>query len=432
MAGPDIDETHDPRLESRVLSANGPTTDFPIQNLPLGAFRTAATERSRIGVAIGDLVLDLHGAAEAGLLPGDVDGACREASLNTLLSCGPGARRVLRRAVSSLLKKDGRPLPERLLRPRAEVEMLLPAAVGDYTDFYTSIHHATRVGALMRPENPLLPNYKWVPIAYHGRASSIVPSGAPIRRPHGQLGGDDGPPAYAPSRRLDYEAEVGFWIGPGNGQGAPIPIAEAPDHIAGLCLLNDWSARDVQKWEYQPLGPFLAKSFATTISPWLVTVEALAPFRRPLRARSDGDPRPLPYLLDAGDQAAGGFDVRVEALLSTRRMREEKMEPMRVSAASLLDLYWTPAQMVAHHASNGCNLRPGDLLASGTVSGPTLEGAGCLLERTAGGKEPLTLPNGETRRFLEDGDEVILRAAADRAGFRSIGFGDCRGVVVAA
>ena len=311
--------------------------------------------------------------------------------------------------------------------------MLLPAAIGDYTDFYTSIHHATRVGVLLRPENPPLPNYKWVPIAYHGRSSSIVASGTPVRRPLGQLHPDEAAaPSFGPSRRLDYELEIGFFAGPGNRLGEPIPIARAEEHLAGACLLNDWSARDVQKWEYQPLGPFLAKNFATSVSPWLVTLDALAPFRVPLVPRPSSDPEPLEYLRDATDRERGGFDIRVEAWLSTRAMRDRGRPAFRVSAASLREMYWTPAQMVAHHTSNGCNLRPGDLLASGTVSGPSEDAAGCLLERTAGGRRPLELPDGETRRFLEDGDEVVLRAFCERDGFARIGFGECRGVVVGA
>jgi fumarylacetoacetase len=355
---------------------------------------------------------------------------CRAPTLNLLMAASGVTRRELRRAASALVDADGPSLPDRALVPQRDVEMLLPAAIGDYTDFYTSIHHASRVGALMRPDNPLLPNYKWLPIAYHGRASSIVVSGTAVRRPQGQSAPDDAHPTFGPSRRLDYEMEVGFFVGPGNPLGQPVPLASAETQIVGACLLNDWSARDVQKWEYQPLGPFLAKNFATTISPWVVTLEALAPFRAPLTPRAAADPPPLPHLHDARDQQRGGFDIRVEVHLQTARMREAGTAPMRISAASLLDLYWTPAQMVAHHTSNGCNLRAGDLLASGTASGPELEAAGCLLERTLGGKQPLDLPGGETRRFLEDGDEVVMRASCERTGFRRIGFGLCRGIIV--
>jgi len=304
--------------------------------------------------------------------------------------------------------------------------------VGDYTDFYASIDHATNVGSMFRPDNALLPNYKWVPIGYHGRASSIVPSGTPVRRPSGQTREESSsPPVFGPSRRLDYELEVGAIIADGNALGAPIPIASAEQHVAGLCLVNDWSARDIQAWEYQPLGPFLAKSFATTLSPWIVTLDALAPFRVPATDRPEGDPAPLPYLDDAADRSKGGFDVSLEVLLSTRRMREDGVPPWRASAGSFAAMYWTLAQMVAHHTSNGCNLQPGDLLASGTVSGPTKESRGCLLERTWRGSEPIALPTGESRRFLEDGDEVIMRAWCERDGRRRIGFGECRGIVSA-
>ena len=426
----DIDETHDVGRRSRVASANAPDTDFPIQNLPLGVFRRGPSERARLAVAIGDELLDLHTCADAGLLPPTVADVCRAPTLNLLMGASGVTRRELRRVASTLVDADGPSLPDRALVPQRDVEMLLPAAIGDYTDFYTSIHHASRVGALMRPDNPLLPNYKWLPIAYHGRASSVVVSGTAVRRPQGQSAPDDAHPTFGPSRRLDYEMEVGFFVGPGNPLGQPVPLASAETQIVGACLLNDWSARDVQKWEYQPLGPFLAKNFATTISPWVVTLEALAPFRAPLTPRAAADPAPLPHLHDARDQQRGGFDIRVEVHLQTARMREAGTAPMRISAASLLDLYWTPAQMVAHHTSNGCNLRAGDLLASGTASGPELEAAGCLLERTLGGKQPLDLPDGETRRFLEDGDEVVMRASCERTGFRRIGFGLCRGIIV--
>jgi len=317
---------------------------------------------------------------------------------------------------------------------RADAEMLLPAAVGDYTDFYASLHHATNVGKMLRPDNPLLPNYKWVPIGYHGRASSLVVSGTAVRRPSGQTEPPAGEaaPRFGPSRNLDYELEVGAFLGPGNALGRPIPIAEAEGHVFGLVLVNDWSARDLQRWEYQPLGPFLAKSFATTVSPWVVTLEALAPFRGPLSPRPDGDPAPLPHLDHEDDRAHGGFDLRLEVRLLTSAMRERGDEPFAVSGSNARDLYWTLAQMVAHHSSNGCNLRPGDLIASGTVSGPTPEQRGCLLERTWRGSEPLALPGGEARRFLEDGDEVILRGRGEREGFAAIGFGECRGVVAAA
>jgi fumarylacetoacetase len=421
------DDTCDVGLRSWVASANG-HADFPIQNLPLGVFRRLSGERPRLGCAIGDEILDLETCAETGLLAGLSAPIRGEVTWNALMAVGPEVRQELRRVVSALLRLGAPPRPQ-LLVAQSAARMELPARIGDYTDFYASVHHATRVGALLRPDNPLLPNYKWMPIAYHGRASSIVISSTMVRRPSGQTRADGAEaPTWAPSRRLDYEAEVGFFVGPGNALGRAIPIADAREHLVGACLVNDWSARDVQKWEYQPLGPFLAKSFATTISPWIVTVEALAPFCAPLAARTAGDPTPLPYLVD-GDDA--GYDIRIEVYLRSCAMRDAGLPPWRISAASLLDMYWTPAQMLTHHASNGCNLRPGDLLASGTVSGPSVESAGCLLERTDGGRQGLTLPTGETRRFLEDGDEVVMRAYCERDGCARIGFGECRGEVVA-
>ena len=309
--------------------------------------------------------------------------------------------------------------------------MALPAAVGDYTDFYASVSHATNVGSMMRPDNPLLPNYKWVPIGYHGRSSSLVVSGTAVRRPIGQSSADGkGPPIVAPTARLDYEAEVGFLIGQGNAQGEPVAMAHAEEMIFGVCLLNDWSARDIQAWEYQPLGPFLSKNFATTLSPWVVTLEALEPFRAPAPSRPTGDPAPLPYLDSRKNAEAGAVAVTVEVYLSSARMRETGLAPLRLSRASAADLYWTPAQLLAHHTSNGCNLQPGDLLATGTISGPAKESRGCMLELTWRGAEPLALPGGETRKFLEDGDEVIMRGYCERDGAVRIGFGECRGVVV--
>ncbi len=436
-----IDGTHDASLRSWVESANDPATDFPVQNLPLGVFRYRGEGPARIGCAIGEEVLDLAACGERGLLrglPSDVEAACHGPSLNDLMAMEPRVRATLRHRLSHLLRGEGAFVTARaeaanVLVPRRDAEMQLPAAVGDYTDFYASLHHATNVGKMLRPDSPLLPNYKWVPIGYHGRASSLVVSGTPVRRPSGQTepsGG--GPPGFGPSRSLDYELEVGAFLGPGNALGQPIPLAEAEGHVFGLCLLNDWSARDVQKWEYQPLGPFLAKSFATTIGPWVVTAEALAPFRAPAFARPAGDPRPLPHLASEENEARGGFDVRLEVLLLTKAMRRNGLDPFTVSRSNLRDLYWTLAQMVTHHASNGCNLRPGDLVASGTVSGEAPEARGCLLERTWRGTEPLRLPSGEERRFLEDGDEVVLRGRCEREGFAPIGFGECRGTVVSA
>jgi fumarylacetoacetase len=433
-----IDETHAPALRSWVESANDPASDFPVQNLPMGVFQRKGSGGARVGVAIGDRILDLAACDERGLLrgmPTAIEEACRAASLNAFMAQPARLRSALRNRISHLLRAEGAFVTARseaaaVLLPQAEAEMRLPAAVGDYTDFYASLFHATNVGAMFRPDNPLLPNYKWVPIGYHGRASSLVVSGTPVRRPSGQTeGSGGGPPSFGPSRALDYELEVGAFLGPGNDLGTPIPLREAEDHIVGLCLLNDWSARDVQKWEYQPLGPFLAKSFATSLSPWVVTREALAPFRVAAFPRSAGDPAPLPYLADEGDAARGGFDVRLEVRLSSRAMREAGHPPTTVSRSRLRDLYWTLAQMLTHHSSNGCNLRPGDLIASGTVSGPEKESRGCLLERTGRGSESLTLPTGETRRFLEDGDEVIFRGRCEREGFVPLGFGECRGVV---
>jgi fumarylacetoacetase len=438
-----INETHRADLESWVDSAKDPATDFPVQNLPLGVFRRRdAEEQWRVGMAIGGEVLDLAAAARSGLLEGAASRAgsrCASHSLNALLALEPIHWSALRLRASRLLRADTaegertRRLRNDVMVPQADIESALPAEVGDYTDFYASLAHATNVGRMFRPDNPLLPNYKWVPIGYHGRSSSLVVSGTPVRRPSGQASTDGkGPPTVAPTERLDYEVEAGFFIGVGNPLGEPVPIAQADQLIFGLCLLNDWSARDIQAWEYQPLGPFLSKSFATTISPWVVTMEALAPFRVPAASRAPGDPVPLPYLADRADAGAGALDVRVEVLLRTKRMRDVRAAPVVLSRSTLAEMYWTPAQLVAHHTSNGCNLRPGDLLGSGTISGPSRETRGCLLELTNRGAEPLRLPDGEERRFLEDGDEVILRAWCARDGFARIGFGECSGVVLPA
>jgi fumarylacetoacetase len=414
-----IDETHDPALESWVESANAPDTDFPIQNLPFGRFRSAPAAPWRIGIAIGDQVLDLQAA-----------GLIESQDMNALMGAGAERRRAIRLAASCGLRRGSREQSRfaQALVPQAKVELGLPCAIGDYSDFYAGIHHATAVGKLMRPDSPLLPNYQWVPIGYHGRASSIVASGTGVRRPHGQIKPADAPqPWLAPTRRLDYELEMGIFIGRGNALGEPIPIAQAEQHVFGLVLLNDWSARDVQAWEYQPLGPFLAKSFATTISPWVVTLEALAPFRAPFE-RPGGDPTPLPYLQSEENRARGAFDIALEVWLQTPNMQA----PQRLMRSNLRDAYWTVAQLVAHHTVNGCNLQPGDLFGSGTISGPAPDQGGSLLELTAGGKQPLKLANGETRAFLEDGDTVILRAYCERPGFRRIGFGDCAGTVLPA
>jgi fumarylacetoacetase len=420
-------------IRSWVGSAEG--SDFPLENLPLGVFRRADGVAC-IGTAIGDRILDLRATADAGLLTGELVAACRQDSLNALMAMGREAAGALRAWLMDLLSDTGvRKRVEPLLVPQAGVEMLLPARIGDYTDFYASVYHATNVGRLFRPENPLLPNYKYVPIGYHGRASSIVASGTDVQRPCGQTKAADAvAPVFGPSRMLDYELEVGFFVGSGNALGAEIPLAEAERHIFGLCLLNDWSARDVQAWEYQPLGPFLAKNFATTISPWVVTMDALRPFRAPAFDRSkvsgsEKDPAPLPYLDSTEDRARGGFDVTLEVWLRTAQMRRENDAAVRVSRGNLRDLYWTLAQMLTHHASNGCNLQSGDLLATGTVSGASEDSLGCLLEMTRRGTQPLALPDGETRKFLEDGDEVILRGYCERESHARIGFGECKGRV---
>ena len=397
-----IDDTHDPARRSWVESANRAGSDFPIQNLPVGVFVPPNESRARVGVAIGDGIMD---ASE--WLAGD--------TLNAFCALPAAQRADLRREWVLALEAGA---PTRPLFAQSDCAMRLPAAVGDYTDFYASIHHATNVGKLFRPDNPLLPNYKHVPIAYHGRASSLVVSGTPVRRPNGQLA--EG--TFGPTRELDYEMEVGFLLGPGNRLGESIPVGEAGRHIAGACLVNDWSARDVQRWEYQPLGPFLAKNFATSVSPWVVTAEALAPFRC---AAPPHDVPVLPYLQEPG---AGAFDIVVEVYFRATGMNE----PVRLSRAAFREMYWTPGQMVAHHASGGCSIRAGDLIASGTVSGPEKENRGCLLELTSKGTEPVQLPNGESRTFLEDGDEVILTAYCARDGFARIGFGSCRGVVLPA
>lgn len=455
----EIDETHDPKLESWVESANDPETDFPIQNLPLCWFMPSIEESDAlslqsdmtVGVRIGDMLLDLVQAGDLGLLE-DPEG-------NNPSEYMPEdwIQRVFepnlshyRRQIQAILRKDS---PSREHAGKAMVSVdevdlvggsLLHEFVSDYTDFYASAYHATNVGTMFRPDNPLLPNYKWIPVGYHGRASSVVPSGTVVRRPLGQQAPADGDrPTFGPCKLLDYELEMGVIMGRGNELGEPISIEEAEEHILGLCLLNDWSARDLQKWEYQPLGPFLAKSFATSVSPYIVTMEALAPFRVPAMERAAGDPAPLPHLFSERDQSAGGIDVTLEVYLASEQMRERGMAPIRLSKGNFKDMYWTIAQMVTHHASNGCNLQPGDLLGSGTVSGPTRESRGCLLELTWDGdpwatpavtppgtqRTPIELPTGETRKFLEDGDEVILKGYCEREGYRRIGFGECRGIV---
>ena len=424
-----IDETHDPKLRSWVESANG-HAEFPIQNLPFGIFASANGDK-RAGVAIGDKILDLRAAAKAKLISGPAAQTLSADTLNALLALPSNDRMALRRALSKLLSDEGqRAAVEPHLHNADTCAPHLPAHIGDYTDFYVGIHHANNVGKQFRPDNPLLPNYKYVPIGYHGRASSVRVSGDALVRPNGQRKGpNDDAPSFGPARRLDYELELGVWIGAGNDLGAPFPIADANDHIAGFCLLNDWSARDLQAWEYQPLGPFLAKSFHTTVSPWIVTIEALAPFRTAQAKRPDGDPQPLPYLWNDNDQAHGAYALELGAALTTAKMREAKAAPFTLTKTHAAHMYWTFAQIVTHHASNGCNLQPGDLLGSGTISAPQAEGYASLLELTGNGATPLDLPNGETRTFLEDGDEIILTAHAHAKDAVSIGFGRCAAIV---
>lgn len=431
-------ETHDPGLASWVESANAPGADFPIQNLPFGVRADPETGRGRVGVAIGDRILDVAAARAAGLLGAEADeaaAACGGETLNALMALGGRQWSALRRAVSRMLRADtaegkAAQAADGILAARAGARMLLPSAIGDFTDFYASLHHATNVGRMLRPDNPLMPNYKHLPVAYHGRASSVVVSGAPCLRPAGQRKGpDDDAPAFGPTAALDFEAEMGVYVGPGNELGRPVPLDEAPDRVFGLSILNDWSARDVQAWEYQPLGPFLAKSFVSHVSPWVVTLEALAPFRCPALRRAEGDPRPLPYLSSAENDAQGGLDVALEVTLASRRMRDEGAAPARLARTNMRHLYWTIFQMLAHHASNGCNMRPGDLYGTGTISGPDADSLGSILEIARRGREPLRLPTGEERRFLADGDELVLRAWCEGGAARRIGFGECRAVV---
>jgi fumarylacetoacetase len=431
-----LDQTHDVHRRSWVVSAND-HADFPIQNLPFGIFSPKGAG-PRGGVAIGDAILDLAAARAAGLFSGAAETAAAAASgpvLNPLMALGRGPRSALRHQLADLLDATSgeRSRVEPLLHPTADCTLHLPAAIGDYTDFYAGIHHATKAGSLFRPDNPLLPNYKYVPVGYHGRASSVRVSGEAIRRPNGQRKpAAETVPSFGPSRNLDYELELGIWVGPGNALGQPIPIGAAAEHLVGFCLLNDWSARDVQGWEGQPLGPFLAKSFSTSISPWVVTAEALAPFRVAQAPRPDGDPKPLDYLWDAADQNSGAFDIAFEILLMTEGLKAQGLPPHRLCRSNAVHLYWTAAQLLAHHASGGCNLQPGDLFGSGTISGPTPDSAACLLEMTSGGRQPIDLASGEVRRFLEDGDEVVFRAACRREGYASIGFGECRAAILPA
>ncbi|MBT2333368.1 fumarylacetoacetase [Variovorax paradoxus] len=419
-----LNATHDPKLRSWVASANEAGCDFPIQNLPFGRFRIpGGSEAFRIGVAIGDQVLDLKAA---GLVDSD--------DMNALMDASLKERQALRAAISAGLAEGGgkQAAWSKALLPQSNAEMTVPCRIGDYTDFYTGIHHATTIGKLFRPDQPLMPNYKWVPIGYHGRASSIGVSGQAFKRPQGQTKAPDAAsPSFGPSKRLDYELELGFFVGRGNALGEPIAIGEAEDHLFGVALLNDWSARDLQAWEYQPLGPFLSKNFASTLSPWIVTMEALAPFRAKFE-RPAGDPQPLPYLDAPSNRESGALDITLEVLLQTAKMRTEGTAPTRLTRGNTTEAaYWTAAQLVAHHTVNGCNLQPGDLLGSGTLSGPQPDEAGSLIELTQGGKQPITLPNGEKRTFLEDGDTLTIRGWCERAGAVRIGLGEVSGTVLA-
>jgi fumarylacetoacetase len=438
----EINETHDPNLKSWVESANDPNTDFPIQNLPFCVFYDDVKVHAEIhiGVPIGDRVLNIDFCFDDGLFDssyGEFIGTGRMWScLDGLMEFPIAERIALRKRISAILTDgfDNQGVVEKHLSLRADCTFEdTPAVIGDYTDFYCSIYHATNVGSMFRPDNPLLPNYKYVPIGYHGRASSIVISGTDIKRPHGQNRSDaEAPPVFIPCKNLDYEMEVGFFVGQGNELGTSIPIGEAEKHIFGLCLVNDWSARDIQAWEYQPLGPFLAKNFATTISPFVVTMEALAPFRTPAFERDADDPQPLDYLSDANNQKFGGIDINLEVFIQTQKMRDENIEPHMLSRSNMKDLYWTIGQMLTHHASNGCNLQTGDLIATGTISGKEKSERGSMLELSWRGTEPIELPSGETRRFLEDYDEIIMKGYCEREGFRRIGFGECRGRILPA
>jgi fumarylacetoacetase len=435
----DIDETLDPSRRSFVESANQPDGDFPIQNLPYGVFRRAHTdEEFRVGIAIGDQIFDPSQVQT--LFSADAKRAaraCASSSLNELMGLSCDSWDALRRNAAYLLDertpRSNQSAVTQCLVPMADAQMSLPVRIGDFTDFYASIFHATNAGRIIRPDNPLLANYKYLPVAYHSRVSSIQPSGAVVRRPNGQIKSSQfEQPQFATSARLDYETELGLYIGTPSTLGIPIPISRAGRHVFGFCLLNDWSARDLQVWEYQPLGPFLAKNFATTVSAWVVPATALLPYRAPAFARAAGDPAPLPHLSDPNDQRDGAIDITLETYLLTATMHQAGQSPLKLSSASFAKTYWTVAQMIAHHTSNGCNLLTGDLLGSGTVSGPDETSWGSLLELTHGGAKSLPLPNGESRRFLEDGDQIILRGHCSRQGAARIGFGECRGTVLAA
>jgi fumarylacetoacetase len=433
-----INKTHDINLTSWVESANQAETDFPIQNLPFAIFRRkGSNEEFRGGVAIGDQVLDLNAVINAGILQGDALDAATAANapaLNEFMGMGKQYWSALRLALSDALSagSEHQAALESALVAQDDVEYSMPCHIGDYTDFYTSIYHATAVGSLFRPDNPLLPNYKWVPIGYHGRASSIGVSGQSFPRPKGQTKAPDADkPSFGPAKRIDYELEVGIYLGSGNALGEAISINDAEDHVFGFCLFNDWSARDLQAWEYQPLGPFLAKNFASTVSPWIVSTEALAPYRKPWQ-RDANDPQPLDYLESTQNREMGALDIQMDVLLETEQMRSNSEAASKLSQSSFKHSYWTVAQMVTHHTVNGCNFLPGDMLGSGTQSGPEHEEAGSMLELSRGGKEQIVLNNGEKRTFLEDGDKVIMRGWCQTDGFNRIGFGSVEGTVLPA
>ncbi|WP_165734731.1 fumarylacetoacetase [Pseudoalteromonas sp. C8] len=431
-----INETHDINLTSWVESANVDNCDFPIQNLPFAEFRRKGSDEAfRGGVAIGDQVIDLAKLSELNVLTGDAKtaaDAASEATLNTFMGLGGQYWSALRLALSKALRAGSehqQALSDTLVA-QSDIGFSLPCRIGDYTDFYTSIYHATAVGSLFRPDNPLLPNYKWVPIGYHGRSSSIDVSGQTFHRPKGQTKAPDAEvPSFGPCKRLDYELELGIYLGKGNALGDAIAIENAENHVFGFCVFNDWSARDLQAWEYQPLGPFLAKNFASTVSPWIVTTEALAPYRTSW-TRDENDPQPMDYLESKANRDQGAFDIQMDVKIQTQKMRSEGHNPTRVSTSSFKHSYWTVAQMVTHHTVNGCNFMPGDMLGSGTQSGPTHEEAGSLLELSRGGKEKITLSNGEQRSFLEDGDNVIMRGWCEKEGYARIGFGSVESTVL--
>ncbi len=431
-----LNETHDPARRSWVESANAPGCDFPIQNLPFGVFRPASGQSPQVGVAIGDQIVNVAAAASSfeGVAAKAAQ-SCAAPSLHDLMALGPQSSAALRLALSRLLMagQEARENLRRHLTPMAQAELMLPVRIANFTDFFASVFHATNAGKLFRPDNPLMPNYKYVPVAYHSRASSVRPSGTPVKRPRGQRKRpNEDAPIYGPARNLDFELELGFYIGAPSALGTAVPVDKAAEHIFGFCLLNDWSARDVQGWEYQPLGPFLGKNFGTTVSPWVVTREALAPFHTAAFARPSGDPAPLPHLDDAGDRAHGGLAITLEAYLLTETMRRAGTAPWRLTQSSFAQVYWTVAQMIAHHTSNGCNLEVSDLIGSGTVSGPEKSSLGSLLEISVGGREPFGLPNGEKRTFLEDGDEIIFRGFCAKEGAARIGFGECRAIILPA